>query len=162
TRVIEYEPEDMVAVVEAGVPLQALDALVREAAQRVGPDPWPGQAATVGGAVAANRCGIARRVRGTWRDAALGARLVHADGRTSKTGGKVVKNVAGFDLAKLYVGSHGAYGILTEINVRLMPRPRTASTLVVSCTRPRLHDTWLALHRSALTPVSCTAVHGAL
>ena len=161
-RVREYEPEDMVAVVEAGTTLAALDALASPYAQRLGPDPWPGGGATLGGAVAANRTGIARRSRGTWRDAVLGARVLHADGRSSKTGGKVVKNVTGFDLAKLYVGSCGTLVLLTEINLRLVPRPPVAGTLVTVQAAGRLPAALAALAAGPFAPASCTALQGNL
>jgi glycolate oxidase FAD binding subunit len=151
-RVLEHEPEDLVAVVEAGVPLAALDARLAAHAQRVAPDPWATGESSVGGAVAANRCGLARRARGTWRDAVLGARVVHADGRISKTGGRVVKNVAGFDLQRLYVGSRGSLVWIAELSLRLVPRATSARTFVQRCPPAVAFQRLLALHRAALAP----------
>jgi glycolate oxidase FAD binding subunit len=160
-RIVEYEPDDMVAVVESGVGLAALDARVAGSAQRVAPDPRPEGGATVGGAVAANRCGLTRRGRGSWRDAVLGARVVHADGRVAKTGGRVVKDVAGFDLAKLYVGSRGSLVWIAEVSLRLVSRPQAACTLVHRCERSAAAARLLALHRAALAPAALLLVEGA-
>ena len=159
-RVVEYEPEEMVLVAEAGVPLRALAALAAPHAQRLPCDVWPGQAATLGGAVAANRAGLDRLRRGTLRDAVLGVRVVHADGSTSKTGGKVVKNVTGFDLAKLYVGSRGTLAWLAEVNLRLVPRPPAAALVVAIVERLRAEELLLGLHRSPLVPTAWLALAG--
>ncbi len=159
-RILEYEPEDLVVTVQAGVTLRALTVLVAPHAQRLGPDAAFGQAATVGGAAAANRCGIARRVRGTWRDAVLGARVAHADGRISRTGSRVVKNVTGFDLAKVYVGSRGRLGLFTELDLRLGSRPVSSATAVTMVARATLHERWLEVHHSPLAPVALVLVEG--
>jgi glycolate oxidase FAD binding subunit len=160
-RIVEHHPEDLVAVVEAGVPLVALDRALAAHGQRLAPDPWAAGDASIGAAVAANRCGLSRRARGTWRDAVLGARVVHADGRVSKTGGRVVKNVAGFDLAKLYVGSHGSLVWIAEVAVRLVVRAPVARTLMQRCPRAAAPARLLALHRAALAPQALLFVAGA-
>jgi glycolate oxidase FAD binding subunit len=159
-RVVEYEPEEMVLVAESGVPLHTLIALASPHAQRLPCDVWPGQAATLGGAVAGHRSGLDRLRRGTLRDAILGARVVHADGRSTKTGGKVVKNVTGFDLAKLYIGSRGALVLLGEINLRLQPVAPSAGLVVVHAERPQAEQLLLTLHRSVLLPAAWLLVAG--
>jgi glycolate oxidase FAD binding subunit len=159
-RVLEYEPAEAVLVAQAGLTLHALDALVAPHGQRLKSDVHPGRAATLGGAVAAGRDGLNRRAAGSLRDALLGVRVVHADGRTSKTGGKVVKNVAGFDLGKLYTGSCGSLAWLGEINVRLAPRPEASALVVASLPALAAHAALLALHRSPLAPVASLLVAG--
>jgi len=156
--IVEYEPEDMVMIVQAGATLHEVDSLAQAHAQRLGPDPWPGRAATVGGAVAGGRDGLSRSSR--WRDVVLGARVVHADGSLSKTGGKVVKNVAGYDLSKLYVGSRGTLAVLGEINVKLVARPGESAFVVAVVERSRARDTLLLVHRSALAPAALLLVAG--
>jgi len=153
-RVLEYETEDLTLVAQAGATLRSIETMTRTHQQRLAPDPWPGVAATLGGACAANRSGLSRLRYGTLRDAVLGARVVHADGTTSRTGGKVVKNVTGYDLAKLYVGSQGSLAFIVELNVRLVPRPMATvlvhAALPFDDARRRIWD----LHRSRLQPVS--------
>jgi FAD/FMN-containing dehydrogenase len=159
--VIEYEPEEMVLVAQAGVTLHAAGALAAPHSQRLPSDVWPGSAATLGGALAANRDGLDRLRRGTLRDAMLGARVLHADGTRSKTGGKVVKNVTGFDLAKLYVGSRGSLVWIAEVNLRLIPRPAASGVVVAIVERERAPEVLLDVHRSPLMPTAWLVVAGA-
>lgn len=156
TRVVEYEPEEMVLVAQSGMTLHAVTALASPHRQRLGPGVWPGRAATLGGAVAADRNGLDRLGRGTWRDAVLGVRVVHSDGGSSKTGGKVVKNVTGYDLGKLYVGSFGTLAVLVEVAVRLVPEPEATATWAVAGAASDL----LRLHRGPLQPVAHVLVCG--
>jgi glycolate oxidase FAD binding subunit len=150
----------MVLVTETGATLADLAALVAPNAQRLAPDPWRGNRATIGGAIAAHRFGVDRLRRGTWRDALLGARVVHWDGTTSKTGGRVVKNVAGYDLGRLHVGAQGALALLGEVNLRLVPRPESSAVLVAAGTRAHAVEALLEIHRSALAPVAMLLVAG--
>ena len=153
-RVLEYEPEDLTLVAQAGVTLHAIEAQTREHQQRLGPDPWPGTAGTLGGACAAGRFGLCRLRYGTLRDAVLGARVVHADGATTRTGGKVVKNVTGYDLSKIYIGSQGSLVFIAELNLRLLARPHATALvhtiLPFGTARQRLWD----LHRGRLQPAA--------
>lgn len=159
-RIGEYEPEEMVVVAEAGLTLHALASMTAPHRQRLGPTPWPGRAATLGGAVAAARAGLDRRGRGAMRDVVLGARVLHADGRISKTGGKVVKNVTGYDLAKLYTGSFGSLAMLLELNLRLVPMPERSALLAATVPVTRTSEYLLALHRAALAPQALLMVAG--
>jgi glycolate oxidase FAD binding subunit len=154
TRVVEYEPEEMVLVAESGSTLHALAGLAAPHRQRLGPTPHPGHAATLGGAMAAARAGLDRRGRGTLRDVILGARVLHADGRISKTGGKVVKNVTGYDLAKLYTGSFGSLAVILEVNVRLAPAPESTALLSAALPVAEAEVALLQLHRAAIAPVA--------
>jgi len=130
-RVVEHAPADQVVTVEAGMTLAALQGALAPHGQWLALDPpWPGRA-TVGGIVAANAFGPRRARYGSARDLILGASLVRADGTAAKGGGKVVKNVAGFDLPRLLVGSLGTLGLVTTVTFRLHPRPEAAATVRV-------------------------------
>ena len=109
SRITEYNPADLTIHVEAGVTLERLQAMLIKNNQFLPLDPWGGPTMTIGGIAATNAQGP-YRATGTIRDWIIGMRVVHADGRMSKTGGRVVKNVTGYDLAKLYTGSIGYPG----------------------------------------------------
>jgi glycolate oxidase FAD binding subunit len=119
-RVVEHAAGDLVAVVQAGVPLAALANRLAGAGQRLAVDEVvPGT--TVGGAIATGLTGPRRLQAGAVRDLVLGATLVRADGVVARSGGKVVKNVAGYDVAKLVCGAYGTLGLVTEAAFRLHP-----------------------------------------
>jgi glycolate oxidase FAD binding subunit len=122
-RVVEHEPGDLTATVEAGATLAALQAELGRRGQWLSLDPpWPDRA-TVGGILASNASGPRRHLYGTARDLVIGLAVVGADGAVVHGGGKVVKNVAGYDLPKLYIGSFGTLGVIAEATVKLRPRP---------------------------------------
>jgi len=125
--VIEHVPGDQIVRVQAGVKLEDLQAMLAEADQMLGLDP-PEEGATIGGVVAANSSGPRRLRYGTVRDLIIGIKIVLADGTVAKAGGKVVKNVAGYDLSKLFTGSLGTLGVIAEANFRLHPIRETART----------------------------------
>lgn len=129
-RVVEHVPGDLVVVAEAGVPLETLQAQLAEHNQKLALDP-PEPGATLGGIVGANASGPRRLRYGTVRDLLIGVTVVLADGTTARAGSKVVKNVAGYDLGKLYTGAHGALGVLVSTIWRLHPLPATAGAVVV-------------------------------
>ncbi len=158
-RVLEYVAEDLTLVAEAGVTLHEIARRTGAAGQRLAPSPWPGTAATLGGACAANRSGSCRASTGTLRDAVLGCRVVHADGSMTRSGGKVVKNVSGYDLPKLYVGSMGSLAVFAEINVRLVPRPEASAVVQVLLPLESAGHKLLATHRGALRPAALAVVH---
>ncbi|MBB2891018.1 FAD-binding oxidoreductase [Flexivirga oryzae] len=121
-RLLEHQPGDLIVRVEAGMPLAALQDAVRGSSQRLGIDePVPGS--TVGGLIATNTSGPRRLHTGTARDLLIGATVVLAEGTVAHSGGKVVKNVAGYDLGKLMVGSLGTLAVVTEATFRLHPIP---------------------------------------
>jgi glycolate oxidase FAD binding subunit len=122
-RLVEHEPGDMTATVEAGMPLAALQSELGQRGQWVTLDPTADPAATVGGVLAANVSGPRRQRYGTARDLLLGLTAVLPDGAVVRGGGKVVKNVAGYDLPKLFVGAFGTLGVIAEATLRLRPRP---------------------------------------
>ena len=134
TRRLDGPPEhavgDLVVRAGAGVTLETLQGTVGQAGQRLALDP-PEKGATLGGIVAANPSGPLRLRYGTARDLLIGATVVLADGMVAKAGGKVVKNVAGYDLCKLFAGSLGTLGIVVETIWRLHPVPAARRTVVV-------------------------------
>ncbi len=121
--VVEYEPADLTVTVEAGIRLAALQERLAENGQFLPLNPPYASRCTLGGIVATNTSGALRLHYGTARNLVLGLRVVHASGTVVKSGGKVVKNVAGYDLNKLYIGSLGTLGILTEVTLKLSPIP---------------------------------------
>jgi glycolate oxidase FAD binding subunit len=128
-RMLEHEAGDLTAIVEAGMRLGDLDALLAAHGQMLALDP-PGNP-TIGGCIAANLSGPRCHRYGTARDLVIGVTVVLADGTIASSGGKVVKNVAGYDLGKLFCGSEGRLGLIARVALRLHPRPDTARTLVV-------------------------------
>ena len=129
---ISYEPDELVLVVQPGMRLSAVEQLLAQENQQLAFEPphW-GTEATVGGTVACNLSGPRRFKAGALRDHLLGVELVNGHGERVRSGGKVVKNVTGYDLSKLISGSFGTLGILTEICLRVWPRSETQKTLVV-------------------------------
>lgn len=119
--VVEFVPAEMIVRARAGTTLAALDAVLAEHGQCVALPEWP--AATVGGVLAVGRSGIRRLGWGPVRNTLLEARYVSAEGNLIKAGGPVVKNVTGFDLCRLLVGSFGTIGVLAELVLRTRPRP---------------------------------------
>ena len=133
-RVVEHAWGDMTATVEAACTFQQLQQTLAEHGQRLALDPlWPDQA-TIGGILATNDSGPLRIRFGSLRDLIIGITLALPDGTLAKSGGKVVKNVAGYDLPKLATGSFGTLGIITQAIFRLHPVPRESRTLSFSNT----------------------------
>ena len=125
-KVVELAPLDQIVVVEAGVTVAALQRLLGAQGQMLALDPpWP-ERATVGGVVATNAFGARRTRYGSVRDLIIGISIVRADGTSARGGGKVVKNVAGFDVPKLMVGSLGTLGLIATVTFRLHPKPESA------------------------------------
>jgi glycolate oxidase FAD binding subunit len=125
--VIEHVPGDQIVRTQAGLKLDDLQEKLAESDQMLGIDPPEG--GTIGGVVAANSSGPRRLRYGTMRDLIIGIKIVLADGTVAKAGGKVVKNVAGYDLSKLFTGSLGTLGVIAEANFRLHPIRETAKTV---------------------------------
>lgn len=129
--VVEYEPADLTVTVEAGISLADLQTELAKNRQFLPMNPPYADRCTIGGIVAANASGPLRLRYGTARNQVLGLRVVHANGTVVKSGGKVVKNVAGYDLNKLYIGSYGTLGIITEVTLKLSPLP-TRQAIIAS------------------------------
>jgi glycolate oxidase FAD binding subunit len=128
--IVEHNEGDLTALLQPGVPLRELDETLAAAGQMLALDPplGAGDAATVGGAIAAGDSGPLRHRYGAPRDLVLGITAALSDGTLAHAGGKVIKNVAGYDLAKLFSGSFGTLGLIVEVAVRLHPRPRAQAT----------------------------------
>jgi glycolate oxidase subunit GlcD len=134
-RIVEHSPADLVATVGAGLTLASLNAELARAGQWLPLDPPDDGRATVGGVVATGATGAQAFAYGSPRAFVLGMTVVLADGRVIRVGGRVVKNVAGYDLCKLLTGSYGTLGLITEITFKLRPRPAREATLTVRSDR---------------------------
>lgn len=129
---VEYNPADLTVTVRAGTRLAALQAELAAHDQMLALDPPFAGQATIGGILAVNDSGPRRLGYGTARDLVIGTRVVGADGRVTRAGGRVVKNVTGYDLNKLYVGSLGTLAVLAEVSFKLHPLPRLTRTVWAS------------------------------
>ena len=155
TAVLEHDPGDLTCTVEAGVRLSELHAVLAAVGQRLSLDP-PGDP-TVGALLARNLSGPLRHRFGAPRDLVLGATLVLADGTIASAGGKVVKNVAGYDLARLVCGSEGRLAFIGRASFRLHPLPRSSRTLVVETEDAA--RVVARLHASQLQPSALDVLH---
>jgi glycolate oxidase FAD binding subunit len=123
TRVVEFDAANLNITVEGGVPLSALQATIAEGREFLPLDPPRADRATVGGIIATNASGPGRLLYGTARDLVLGLRVVLPSGERIRCGGKVIKNVSGYDMNKVFIGSLGTLGIVTEVTFKLLPLP---------------------------------------
>lgn len=135
--IVEYEPDNMTVSVLAGTPLLKLQEVLKKNSQFLPLDPPHPAKATIGGLVACNTSGPIRFRYGTIRDLLLGVKIVHAGGTRTKAGGKLVKNVTGYDMCKLYTGSLGTLGILTELTFKVQPRSEALATVLLSYSSPQ-------------------------
>lgn len=157
-RIVEYDPDDLTITAECGITLHALRDALAARGQELPLESARGDLATLGGALAANTSG-ARRVRfGAPVDRILGARFVLGDGTLARTGGRVVKNVAGYAIHRLLCGSRGGLGIIVEASLKLMPRPETRRILVFGASSAEVADPtrWAAFQR--MEPAALTIV----
>lgn len=151
-RVLEHEAGDMVVITQAGITLEALQEAVSGAGQMLGLDPLQ-EGATVGGIIAANAAGPRRLRYGAMKDLLIGLTIVLPDGTIAKSGGKVVKNVAGYDLGKLFTGSLGTLGLIVQTIFRLHALPPQRRVVTVDLATASAFDPALqALLQSALIP----------
>ena len=128
-RIVEHEPGDLTVVVEAGVTLAELQAHIAPSGQRLAYDPPLPEQATVGGSLASNAAGPMRTSFGGVRDLTIGLKVVEADGAVTKSGGRVVKNVQGFDLVRLHIGAFGTLAVIAEAAFKLTPLPARTQTV---------------------------------
>lgn len=154
-RILEHEAGDLTCTVEAGARLSTIQAAVGPAGQRLALDP-PGDP-TIGACIAAALSGPLRHRFGTPRDLVLGMTLVLGDGTITSSGGKVVKNVAGYDLGKLMCGSRGTLALIGRVSLRLHPAPGASETVVVETTDPP--SVVAALLGSQLQPSALDVLH---
>jgi glycolate oxidase FAD binding subunit len=149
--ILEHAWADMTVIVEAGCRVADLQKTLVEHGQQLAIDPlWP-QRATIGGILSTNDSGTLRPRYGSLRDLVIGITVALPDGTLAKSGGKVVKNVAGYDLAKLFTGSLGTLGVIVQAIFRLHPLPRESRSLSFSGTPESLNQLLLAIQASKLT-----------
>jgi glycolate oxidase subunit GlcD len=153
TRLIHHEPADLVATAEAGLTLTAFQKQLAQAGQWLPIDPPDDGRATLGGVVATGLGGAHSFGFGGPRSFVIGMKLVLADGRAIKAGGRVVKNVAGYDLCKLFTGSFGTLGLITEVTFKLRPLPAESRTVLASGSLPSLVEAGRKVS-SRLSPVA--------
>lgn len=147
-RVLEHEPGDLTTIVESGMRLSDLQAHLAQHGQRLSLDP-PGDP-TIGACLAGDLSGPRRHRYGSMRDLVIGVTVVLADGTIASSGGRVVKNVAGYDLGKLFSGSRGRLGLIARVALRLHPLPAAEATVVAETDDPR--GLWGGLQQSQLVP----------
>ncbi len=153
-QVIDYAQEDLTITVESGVKLADLQAILAKNNQFLPINPSFPSDATVGGIMATADSGSWRQRYGGVRDLILGFSFVRFDGQIAKAGGKVVKNVAGYDLMKLFTGSYGSLGVITEITFRVYPLPSNSKTIVICGNSESMGKLQQVIVNSSLTP-SC-------
>jgi glycolate oxidase FAD binding subunit len=149
---VEHDQANLTTTVQSGHKLAALQEALARYNQFLPFDPPAPARATAGGIVATNLNGPRRSYYGSVRDLVIGMKIVLASGEQIKAGGKVVKNVAGYDMCKLFVGSLGTLGIITEVTLRMAPIPETAATLIASGNLPEVQQFANELSRSKLLP----------
>ena len=151
---IEHIPDDMTCTVAAEVTLAALQAELAKRGQWLPIDPSRPERLTIGALLANNESGPRRFGYGSIRDSLIGIKVALADGRVIKAGGQVVKNVAGFDLCKLFVGSRGTLGTIVEATFKLRPLPEAEKFVEINCdSLPRAATILERVLNSELTPV---------
>src|ERR1700691_1269044 len=151
----EHTWQDMTCAVEAGCTWAALQSALAQHGQYVALDPLCAERATVGGIVATNDSGALRLRYGSLRDLIIGMTIVLADGTIAKTGGKVVKNVAGYDLHKLMTGAFGTLGVITSVNFRLHPVEQHSRTWTAIAPHPSVFDVPLRSLLDSQMTASC-------
>jgi glycolate oxidase FAD binding subunit len=163
SRVTAHEVADMILSVEAGARLQDVQALLAAHDQWLPLDPpFVSAGATIGGVLATNASGPRRLGYGTSKDHLLGLRVMGAHGRVTKSGGRVVKNVSGYDLHRPQVGAFGSLGVLLEAHFKVAARPEVSALWALPCaTLAAAHGVLLEISATALRPVALEALDGA-
>lgn len=153
-QLIEHAVGDLTVTVEAGMPFAQLQEILAKEKQFLAIDPAYPETATLGGIIATADTGSLRhRYRGV-RDMILGISFVRSDGKIAKAGGRVVKNVAGYDLMKLLTGSYGTLGMISQVTMRVYPMPETSGTVVLTGEADAIAQATQTLLSSALTPIA--------
>ncbi|WP_238546746.1 MULTISPECIES: FAD-binding oxidoreductase [unclassified Synechocystis] len=153
-RIVDHAVADLTVTVEAGVKLKDLQAFLQSHQQFLPLDPLYHGQATVGGIMATGCAGPWQQRYGGVRDLVLGFSFVRWDGQLAKAGGRVVKNVAGYDLMKLFIGSYGTLGFISQITFRLYPLPPSSTSLLLTGNPTSLTKAGQTLRRSGLTPTA--------
>ena len=153
-RIVEHAVDDLTVTVEAGVKLVDIQKILNQTGQFLPLDITYPEIATIGGIVATADSGSWRQRYGGVRDMVLGLSLVRSDGEIAKAGGRVVKNVAGYDLMKLFTGSYGTLGIISQVTFRVYPLPEASETIVLIGEINALTTATQTLLNSPLTPTA--------
>jgi glycolate oxidase FAD binding subunit len=138
--IVEHTAGDMTVTVRAGTPFHEIQEYLAAYSQKIAVDPSQPERATIGGIIATNESGPKRLGCGSARDAVIGMKVVYPDGKVIRAGGKVVKNVAGYDMNKLFIGSMGTLGVLSEVTLKLRPLPKYESLILLSFPEGELED----------------------
>lgn len=158
--IVDYEPRELVLTVRAGTPLVEVERVLADAGQMLAFEPPHfGSGATIGGTVAAGLSGPRRAYAGAVRDFMLGARIVDGSGQDLSFGGRVIKNVAGYDLTRLMAGAMGTLGVLVEMSFKVLPKPAAEVTLCLELEAAAAIERMNMWAGSPL-PVSATSWHG--
>ncbi|MEL3973201.1 FAD-binding oxidoreductase [Rossellomorea oryzaecorticis] len=163
--VVEHATGDLTITVKAGTTFNELQTYLSEHGQKIALDPGLTDEATIGGIIAANESGPKRLGYGSARDNVIGLRIVYPDGTIIRSGGKVVKNVAGYDMNKLFIGSMGTLGVLTEVTLKLRPISKCESLVLVSFPADkaeRIRSFVVEILDSTLEPTSVELLNPAL
>lgn len=155
-RLVEHDDANLTATAQAGMRVASFQEILGQRGQFLPVDPPLPRRATLGGVVAANTNGPRRMMYGGVRDLVIGMKMALATGEQIKAGGKVVKNVAGYDLGKLFVGSLGTLGIITELTFRMAPLPESTASFVASGAQDRCGRFAYELARAQLLPAAVT------
>ncbi len=151
--VIDYPAHDMTITTQAGIRIAELQRLLAAEGQRLPIDVPIPEEATLGGTLAVNASGPRRLGAGTLRDYVIGISTINDEGQETKAGGRVVKNVAGYDLCKLHIGALGTLGIINQVTLKVRPRPETQALVTFGCDDDRLAGLLDALHGSRTRPM---------
>lgn len=157
----DYPARDMTITVQAGITLTRLQSVLAGEQQRLPVDVPRADEATLGGALATNTSGPRRLSFGTLRDYVIGITTVNDEGQETKAGGRVVKNVAGYDLCKLHVGALGTLGVISQVTLKLRPRPEEQALVTVGVSAAALPETLERLHASRTRPVCLELLNAA-
>ncbi|MFZ4654674.1 MAG: glycolate oxidase subunit GlcE [Methylococcaceae bacterium] len=158
--VVTYEPEELFITVRAGTPLPELEDILDSKGQYLAFEPLRfGAGGTVGGMVAAGLSGPRRMRSGPIRDYILGIRILDGLGRELRFGGTVIKNVAGYDVSRLFAGSWGRLGLILDVTLKVLPKPRSSLTLVVDIEQEKALN-WFKRARSQPWPLGASLFQG--
>jgi len=156
--IIDYDPAELVITLRAGCRLRDVEVLLAGQRQMFGFEPPTfGADATIGGMIASGLAGPRRAFAGSLRDFLLGVKMLDGRGETLNFGGRVIKNVAGFDVARVMAGSLGTLGVILEASLRVIPMPETEVTLAYAHATPALHIQWINQLGSAPYPISASS-----
>ena len=154
--IIEYQPTELVITAKSGTPIETINRILEENNQKLGFEPPVfGSSSTLGGVIAAGLSGPARPYSGGIQDFVLGVKILSGNGEVLNFGGKVIKNVAGFDVSRLMVGAMGCLGVLLEISLKVVPIPEVEKTVCI--VQPEISDAIAMMNSLAARPVPISA-----